>query len=100
MNKLKVIQKEYQKLSLLLNGIIGKKQIFHHIKNTCLKKDNKTIALIILYVPHNTEEMRHAYKSKYNKEQKNKAILLIIIVGEKQHYLAVKKPSVLLTGVT
>ena len=48
-----------------------------------MKKNNKTIALIILYVPHNTEEMRHAYKSKYNKEQKNKAILLIIIVGEK-----------------
>ena len=31
-NKLKVIQKEYQKLSLLLNSIIGKISIFHHIK--------------------------------------------------------------------
>ena len=27
------------------------------------EKNNKTIALDILYVPHNTEEIRHAYKS-------------------------------------
>ena len=31
-----------------------------------LKNNNKTIALNILYVPHNTEEIRHAYKSKHN----------------------------------
>ena len=28
--------------------------------------NNKLIALNILYVPYNTEEIRHAYKSKYN----------------------------------
>ena len=28
--------------------------------------NNKSIALNILYVPHNTEKITHAYKSKYN----------------------------------
>ena len=27
---------------------------------------NKSVAINILYVPHNTEKIRHAYKSKYN----------------------------------
>ena len=31
------------------------------------KENNKIIALSILYVPYNTEEIRHAYNSKYNK---------------------------------
>ena len=30
------------------------------------EKNNKTIALNMLYVPYNTEEISHAYKSKYN----------------------------------
>ena len=30
------------------------------------EKNNKTIALNFLYVLHNTEEIRHAYKSKHN----------------------------------
>ena len=29
------------------------------------ESNNKSIALNILYVPHNTEKIRHAYKSKY-----------------------------------
>ena len=29
------------------------------------ESNNKSIALDILYVPHNTEKIRHAYKSKY-----------------------------------
>ena len=32
------------------------------------EKNNKTIALNILHIPHNTEEIRHAYESKYNLE--------------------------------
>ena len=35
------------------------------------EKNNKAIALNILYVPHNTEEIRHAYKSKYNLKREN-----------------------------
>ena len=29
---------------------------------------NKSIVLNVSYVPYNTEKIRHAYKSKYNKE--------------------------------
>ena len=64
------------------------------------ESNNKTIALNILYVPHNTEERRHAYKSKYNLKRENQVILLMITDGEKWHYLAVKKLSALLRGIT
>ena len=40
-------------------------------------------------MPFNTKEIRHAYKSKYN-----------FTDGDKWHYLAVKKLSALLRGVT
>ena len=58
--------------------------------------NNKSIALNILYVPHNTEKICHAYKSKYNLTRENQVILLMITDGEKWHYLAVKKLSALL----
>ena len=51
---------------------------------------NKSIVINILYVPHNTEKIRHAYKSKYNLTRENQIILLMITDGEKWHYLAVK----------
>ena len=35
------------------------------------ESNNKSLALNILYVPHNTEEIRHAYKSKSNLEPEN-----------------------------
>ena len=56
-----------------------------------LALNNKSIALNILYVPYNTEEIRHAYKSKYNLERENQVILL--------HYLTVKKLSALFRGI-
>ena len=57
--------------------------------------NNKSIALNILYVPHNTEKIRYAYKSKYNLTRENQVILLMITDGEKWHYLAVKSLSAL-----
>ena len=51
-------------------------------------------------MPHGTEEIRHAYKSKHNLKRKNQVILLMITDGEKWHYLAVKKLSTLLKGIT
>ena len=45
--------------------------------------NNKTIALNILYAPHNTEKILHAYKSKYNSNCENQVILLMITDGEK-----------------
>ena len=35
------------------------------------ESNNKSTALNILYVPHNTEKIRHAYKSKYDLTQEN-----------------------------
>ena len=60
----------------------------------------KKIAFNILYVPQNTQEIRHAYKSKHNLKRENQLILLMITDGEKWHYLTVKKWSVLLKGIT
>ena len=51
-------------------------------------------------MPHNTEEIRHAYISKYNLDRENKVILLRIIDGKKRHYLAVKKLSPLPRRIT
>ena len=42
------------------------------------ESNNKSVALNILYVPHNTEKIRHAYKSKYNLTRENQVILLMI----------------------
>ena len=56
-----------------------------------IESNNKSIALNILYVPHNTENVRHAHKSKYNlKRGGNQVILLMITDSEKWHDLAVK----------
>ena len=49
---------------------------------------------------HNTKEIRHAYKSKYNLKRGNQVILLMITDGEKWHYLTLKILSVLLIGIT
>ena len=51
-------------------------------------------------MPHNTEKIRHAYKSKYNLNRENQVILLMITDGERWHYLAVKSLSALFRGIT
>ena len=61
---------------------------------------NKRIALNILFVPQNTKKIRLAYKSKHDFKRENQVILLMITDGKKWHYLAVKKLSVLLRGIT
>ena len=55
------------------------------------KSNNKSIALNILYVPHNTKEIRHAYKSKYSLNRENQVILLMITDGEKMALSCCKK---------
>ena len=49
---------------------------------------------------YNAENIRLAYKSRSNFKLESQVILLIIIDGKKWHYLAVKKLSVLLRGIT
>ena len=51
-------------------------------------------------MPHNTEKIRHAYKSKYNLTRESQVILLMIADGEKWRYLAVKTLSALFRGLT
>ena len=63
--------------------------------NDCkkLERNNKTIALNILYVPYNIKQIRPAYVSKYNHKRDNQVILLMITDNEKWHYLTVKNIS-------
>ena len=62
------------------------------------ERNNKTIALNILFAPHNTEKLRVAYRSKYNHKREKQVILLMITDGKKSHYLAVINLSALLQG--
>ena len=64
------------------------------------ESNDKSIALNILYVPHNIEKIRHAYKSKYHLNCENQVILLMITNGKKWHYLSVKSLSALFRGIT
>ena len=61
--------------------------------------NNKLITLTILYIPYNTSEIRHAYKSIYIKHE-NQVILSMITDGKNWHYPAVRKLSALLRGIT
>ena len=54
------------------------------------EQNNKTIALNILFVPHNEKTINLAYKSKYNRKRENQVVLLMITNGEKWHYIALK----------
>ena len=63
------------------------------------EQNNKTIALNILFVPHNTKQIRTAYKSKNNNKRENQVILLMITDGKKWHYLAVKSLPALLSRI-
>ena len=47
------------------------------------ESNNKSIALNILFVPYNAENIRLAYKSKHNFKRKNQVILLMITDGKK-----------------
>ena len=63
------------------------------------EKNNKEVALNILYVPHNTKEIRLAYKSKYN-HKRNDLVVLLMNTKDKQsdetdkwHYIALKSAN-------
>ena len=42
------------------------------------ESNSKSTALNILYIPHNTKDIRHAYKSKFNLTREHQVILLMI----------------------
>ena len=54
-----------------------------------LESNNKSIAFNTLFVSYNSQEIRHAYKSKHDLKRKNQVIILMITDCKKWHYLAV-----------
>ena len=55
------------------------------------ERNNKDIALNILSVPYNKEDIVIQYRSKYNSERKNQVTLLMITDNKNtHHYLALK----------
>ena len=64
------------------------------------ESNNKSLALNILYIPHNSKDIRHAYKSKFNLTREHQVVLLMISDdGEKWHHLYVKKLTALLRRI-
>ena len=54
-----------------------------------------------MYIPHNTKDVRHAYKSKFNLTREHQVLLLMITDdGEEWQYLCVKTLSALLRGIS
>ena len=64
------------------------------------ERNNKTIALNVLYIPHNTKTISVAYRSEYNNKRKKQVILLMITSSKRSHYLAVTNLSALLQGTS
>ena len=60
-----------------------------------IERNNKTIALNILFIQHNAEIINVAYRSEYNNKRQKQVILLMITDGKKQYYLALTNLSVL-----
>ena len=60
------------------------------------ERNNKTIALNILFIPHNTETIRVTYRSEYNHRHKKQVTLLMITGGKKWLYLVLTNLSALL----
>ena len=52
--------------------------------------------------PHNKEQIRPAYLSKYNHKSRNQVILLLMITddGERWHYLHIRSLSALVRGIS
>ena len=46
------------------------------------EQNHKTIALNILFVPHNEKTINLANKSKYNRKRENQVVSLMITNGE------------------
>ena len=60
------------------------------------ERNNKAIALNVLYIPRNTKAISVAYRPEYNNKRKKQVILSMITNGKKSHYLTVTNLSALL----
>ena len=59
------------------------------------EQENTSIALNVLFASHNSEEMKLAYKSIYNKHKNQVILLMIRNEANNYYYFAVKKLSAL-----
>ena len=57
------------------------------------EQNDTSIALNILFLPHNSEEIKLAYKSNYNKRKNQVILLMISSKANNYNYFAVKKLS-------
>ena len=57
------------------------------------KQNNTLVVLKILFAPHNSEEIKLAYKSSYNKHKNQVILLMINDESNKCHYFALKSLS-------
>ena len=60
------------------------------------ERNNKKIALNILFIPQNPKTVSVAYRSEHNNKRKKQVILLMITNCKKINYLAVTSLSALL----
>ena len=89
------------KLKLYINKYNWKGINFPAGSNESQKfEKNNTIALNVLYIPHNTETISVAYRSEYNNKHKKQVILLMINNGKNFHYLAVTNLSALFKRIS
>ena len=78
------IKKDLQRITKIKNNFPSQKDDWRKFE-----KNNVTIALNVLYAKK--EKIYLAYVSKHNSNREKQVILLMILNGEKWHYLAVKK---------
>ena len=73
---------------------MGKIKFLPHIKDKKkFETNNKSIALNILFLSHNSQEIRHAYKTKHNLNRENQIIVSMINDGKKCNKLCNKLPE-------
>ena len=57
------------------------------------EQENNSIAINVLFVPHNREEIKLAYKSSYNKRKNQVILLMINYEANNYYYFAIKNLS-------
>ena len=73
---------------------MGKIKFLPHIKDKKkFETNNKSIALNILFLSHNSQEIRHTYKTKHNLNRENQIIVSMINDGKKCNKLCNKLPE-------
>ena len=91
------IKNKFDFLAHQVNGNIDIVMISETKLDESFPKSNLEIALNVLYAEK--ENKCPCYISKYNSNHQKQVILIIILNGERWHYLAVKKLSALLRGI-